>query len=89
MAHIQLMMKKSILSCLLIFCTFISCKEDKITITKLDKCVSCIAESNSGKIINYTIDCFDTIEKTEDYYKGLSQYYVDHGDTVTVKCIAK
>jgi hypothetical protein len=70
-------MKKKIFSFLSLLFILSSCEK---------KCISCIAETNSGKIVNYSTECDTDTRYLDGYYEGLKQYYKEHGDTVTVNC---
>lgn len=61
---------------------FCSCGKDTYY-----RCVSCIAESNSGKILQYKIECSSTSGFLEGFTQGLRDFYKDNGDTATVFCI--
>lgn len=56
---------------------------------KKEICVSCIAESDNGKIVNYVMECDNNRKYINGYVTGFNTYYKEHGDTVTVHCIYK
>ncbi len=69
-----------IICIILIFIGFSSCNKET--------CVSCIAESISGKIVNYSIECDKSDSYLNGYIDGLRNFHKDNGDTVVVRCIS-
>lgn len=52
-----------------------------------ETCMSCIAESRSGVITRYIIECNKSSKFLKGYADGLRQYYKDKGDSIVVYCI--
>lgn len=75
-------MKHLILSIVVTTTFLFSCEREQ-------RCVSCIAETNSGKIVKYVTECHTDNAYLIGFTEGLKQYYKDNGDTVTVLCTYK
>ena len=72
---------KNILSLLIVFATLLTSCTEKRT------CMSCIAEAQSGVMVDYFIECNEDISFLQGYAEGRRLYYKDNGDTVAVHCI--
>lgn len=70
-------MKKILIIALLVFVQT-SCKRKT--------CISCIAEGNSGKIVQTKSECDKSLNYLNGYKDGLKQYYKNTGDSVQVHC---
>ncbi len=71
-------------SCFGMLLFIFSCSDDDDYLRT--RCMSCIAESNSGRIVNYLIEC-NNDEYLKSYAEGVRLYYKENGDTVLVRCI--
>lgn len=52
-----------------------------------ETCMSCIAESHSGIIVDYIIKCDKSSKFLKGYADGQRVHYKENGDTVVVHCI--
>lgn len=72
-------MQNVILPIGLLLLLFTSCKKER--------CVTCIAQANSGRIVKYTIECDASNRYLNGYADGLREFYKNTGDTVKVQCV--